>query len=124
MRGNRTPQSCQGGTANWLVVQAHTWLTTDPGIKQDHRSGGAASARKLLNVILCFSAARPHWSVPELCDTLHVSVSTMYRYVALLREVVFSNRQRQQLPPHEAFVALAGRPSRDRPCLKPSRCRS
>jgi DNA-binding IclR family transcriptional regulator len=48
---------------------------------------GAASAAKLLGIILCFSAQRPHWTVAELCDALDVSLSTMYRYIALLREV-------------------------------------
>ena len=70
---------------------------------------GAASARKLLNVILCFSAARPHWSVPELCDTLHVSVSTMYRYVALLREVgLLEQTGVNSYRLTKRFVALAG----------------
>jgi DNA-binding IclR family transcriptional regulator len=48
---------------------------------------GAASAAKLLGIILCFSAQRPHWTVAELCEALDVSLSTMYRYIALLREV-------------------------------------
>jgi DNA-binding IclR family transcriptional regulator len=48
---------------------------------------GAASAAKLLGIILCFSAQRPHWTVAELCEELDVSPSTMYRYIALLREV-------------------------------------
>jgi DNA-binding IclR family transcriptional regulator len=52
-----------------------------------HKVAGASSARKLLSVLLCFSVERPSWSVSELCDLLDVSVSTMYRYVALLREV-------------------------------------
>jgi DNA-binding IclR family transcriptional regulator len=47
---------------------------------------GAASAAKLLGVVLCFSPDRPHWTVPELCGELDVSQSTMYRYIALLRE--------------------------------------
>jgi DNA-binding IclR family transcriptional regulator len=47
---------------------------------------GAASAAKLLGVVLCFSPDRPHWTVPELCNELDVSQSTMYRYIALLRE--------------------------------------
>lgn len=48
---------------------------------------GAASAAKLLGIILCFSAQRPLWTVAELCEALDVSLSTMYRYIALLREV-------------------------------------
>ncbi|MBN9010881.1 MAG: helix-turn-helix domain-containing protein, partial [Rhizobiales bacterium] len=48
---------------------------------------GAASARKLLSVLLCFSIDRPFWTVPDLSRALDVSLSTMYRYVALLREV-------------------------------------
>jgi DNA-binding IclR family transcriptional regulator len=52
-----------------------------------HKVAGASSARKLLNVLLCFSADRPLWSVVELSEHLDVSMSTMYRYIALLREV-------------------------------------
>lgn len=53
------------------------------------RVPGAESARKMLSVLLCFSPDRPRWSVPDLCKELSVSPSTMYRYVALLREVGF-----------------------------------
>lgn len=48
---------------------------------------GASSARKMLHVLFCFTADKPLWSVAELCRELDVSTSTMYRYVALLREV-------------------------------------
>jgi DNA-binding IclR family transcriptional regulator len=48
---------------------------------------GASSARKLLNALLCFTPDKPVWTVPELADRLDASISTMYRYVALLREV-------------------------------------
>jgi len=52
-----------------------------------HKVSGASSARKLLSVLLCFSSERPFWTVNELSEELDVSMSTMYRYVALLREV-------------------------------------
>lgn len=58
-----------------------------PGDAIGRRVPGAASARKLLSVLLCFTPETPHWSVAELSDTLTVSTSTMYRYIALLREV-------------------------------------
>ena len=69
---------------------------------------GTASAAKLLGVILCFSADRPHRAVPELCDELDVPLSTMYRYVALLREVgliEFSASNGYRLS--KRFIALA-----------------
>lgn len=52
-----------------------------------NKVSGAASAAKLLGVILCFSAQRPRWTVAELCEGLKVSLATMYRYVAVLRKV-------------------------------------
>lgn len=52
-----------------------------------HRVPGASSARKLLMVLLCFSPEKPRWTVAELSDHLDASMSTMYRYVALLKEV-------------------------------------
>lgn len=51
------------------------------------RVPGASSARKLLNALLCFSPDKPVWTVAELAARLDSSISTMYRYVALLREV-------------------------------------
>jgi DNA-binding IclR family transcriptional regulator len=53
----------------------------------DHKVPGASSARKMLGVLLCFSPEKPHWTVPELGDRLDASISTTYRFVALLREV-------------------------------------
>lgn len=48
---------------------------------------GANSSRKLLSALLCFSEARPTWSVAELAAELDLSTTSTYRYVALLREV-------------------------------------
>ncbi len=53
----------------------------------DGQVSGASSARKMLNVLFCFTAEKPLWTVAELCKELDVSTSTMYRHVALLREV-------------------------------------
>ena len=41
----------------------------------------------MLSALLCFSVQKPHWTVAELSEALSVSMPTMYRYVALLREV-------------------------------------
>lgn len=57
------------------------------GRMSNDRVPGAESARKMLNVLLCFTPDTPRWSVPDLCKELSASPSTMYRYVALLREV-------------------------------------
>jgi DNA-binding IclR family transcriptional regulator len=48
---------------------------------------GAESSRKLLQVLLSFSVARPVWTVAELSSTLDLPASMIYRYVGLLREV-------------------------------------
>lgn len=53
----------------------------------DRRVSGAESARKMLSMLLCFSADRPTWSVPQLAEEVELSTSSAYRYVAVLREV-------------------------------------
>lgn len=47
---------------------------------------GVSSARKLLRILMSFSAQSPSWTVPELASHLQLSQSTVYRYLALLRE--------------------------------------
>lgn len=56
------------------------------------RVEGASSSRKLLQVLLCFSEHRPTWTVAELADELHLSTTSAYRYVGLLREVGLLSR--------------------------------
>ncbi|MFM2279291.1 MAG: hypothetical protein RLZZ444_1522 [Pseudomonadota bacterium] len=56
-------------------------------MREDGKVPGAASARKILSVILSYTVDKPLWSVAELSETLDVSMPTMYRYVALLREM-------------------------------------
>jgi len=48
---------------------------------------GAESGRKLLQVLLLFTPARPLWSVGDIGKELGLTQSMVYRYVALLREV-------------------------------------
>lgn len=48
---------------------------------------GASSARKVLDVLFCFTADRPIWTAPELAAQIEVSVASVYRYLALLRDV-------------------------------------
>lgn len=48
---------------------------------------GANSSRKLLSTLLCFTEAKPTWSVADLATELDLSTTSTYRYVALLREV-------------------------------------
>jgi len=48
---------------------------------------GAGSARKVLDVLFCFSADRPVWTAFELSRQIAVSSATVYRYLALLRDV-------------------------------------
>ncbi|QCX28000.1 IclR family transcriptional regulator [Nocardioides jishulii] len=51
------------------------------------RVHGASSSRKLLHMLLCFTEQRPTWTVAELAAELQLSVTSAYRYLALLREV-------------------------------------
>ncbi|MGY1841306.1 MULTISPECIES: IclR family transcriptional regulator [unclassified Modestobacter] len=47
---------------------------------------GTESGRKLLSVLLCFSGARPAWTIAEIAAELDLTASSAYRYVAQLRE--------------------------------------
>lgn len=58
-----------------------------PARERDRRVSGAESARKMLSMLLCFSAERPTWSVSQLAEELELSTSSAYRYVAVLRDV-------------------------------------
>ncbi|MFJ6654326.1 IclR family transcriptional regulator [Microbacterium sp. NPDC091313] len=51
------------------------------------RVAGAESGRRLLSVLLRFTADKPLWTVQELASDLQMSSSMVYRYIALLREV-------------------------------------
>jgi DNA-binding IclR family transcriptional regulator len=48
---------------------------------------GAESARKVLSVLLQFSAKRPWLSIDEMAEAVGAPVSTTYRYAALLKEM-------------------------------------
>jgi len=50
------------------------------------KTPGASSARKLITTLLTFSAEHPTPTIAELATAVAVPASTMYRYVALLRE--------------------------------------
>ncbi|GGL40117.1 IclR family transcriptional regulator [Nocardia jinanensis] len=52
-----------------------------------NKVSGAGSSRKLLSALLCFTEERPTWTVTDLASELDLSVTSTYRYVALLREV-------------------------------------
>ena len=60
-------------------------VATGNGIGEG-KVAGAASARKILGALLCFTVEKPQWTVSELSAELSVALPTMYRYVALLRE--------------------------------------
>lgn len=53
---------------------------------REGKVAGAASARKIIAALLCFTVEKPQWTVSELSAELSVALPTMYRYVALLRE--------------------------------------
>jgi DNA-binding IclR family transcriptional regulator len=50
------------------------------------KTPGASSARKLIATLLSFTADRPTPTIADLATAVGVPGSTMYRYVALLRE--------------------------------------
>jgi DNA-binding IclR family transcriptional regulator len=50
------------------------------------RTVGVESARKALQVLLCFDAARPRASVSQLARAAGLPLSSAYRHLALLRE--------------------------------------
>lgn len=66
------------------VLTLGVFMTAPSG---ERRVPGAGSARKLLLMLLCFSSERPTWTVPDLAEELSLSLSSAYRYVAVLREV-------------------------------------
>lgn len=51
------------------------------------RATGTESARKTLQLLMCFSPERPVWTVAQLSERLGISLASAYRYVSLLREV-------------------------------------
>ena len=51
------------------------------------RTPGVESARKVLQLLLCFDAGRPRAAVPELAKAAGLPLSSTYRHLALLREV-------------------------------------
>ncbi|MCW5771798.1 MAG: helix-turn-helix domain-containing protein [Rhodospirillaceae bacterium] len=51
------------------------------------RTVGVESARKTLQVLLCFDPARPRADVPTLARAAGLPLSSTYRHLALLREV-------------------------------------
>ena len=58
-----------------------------PPSNPQRKVSGAESSRKLLSTLLCFTPDRPTWTVADLAAELDLSVTSTYRYVALLREV-------------------------------------
>jgi DNA-binding IclR family transcriptional regulator len=50
------------------------------------RTVGVESARKVLQLLLCFDAARPRAAVAELARAAGLPLSSAYRHLALLRE--------------------------------------
>ncbi len=60
---------------------------TEAARRIEGRTPGAESGRKLLGALLAFSETDPVWSVADLANHVGVPTSTMYRYVALLREM-------------------------------------
>ncbi len=50
------------------------------------RTVGVESARKVLQLLLCFDAARPRAAVGELARAAGMPISSSYRHLALLRE--------------------------------------
>jgi len=56
-------------------------------VAASRRTTGVESARKALQLLLCFDAGRPRASVPQLAKAAGLPLSSAYRQLALLREV-------------------------------------
>ena len=50
------------------------------------RQSGTESGRRLLTILFCFTPERPVWTVSDLASAAKLPVSSVYRYVSLLRE--------------------------------------
>jgi DNA-binding IclR family transcriptional regulator len=73
---------------------------------------GAESARKVLSVLLQFSARQPWLSIDDMAAAVGAPVSTTYRYAALLKEMGFlgdDGQGRYCIAPTLLRVAAAGR---------------
>ena len=57
-----------------------------PSKPANRRTPGTSSARKLITTVLTFTAEHPTPTINELAARVEVPVSTMYRYISLLRE--------------------------------------
>ena len=57
-----------------------------PSKPANRRTPGTSSARKLITTLLTFTAEHPTPTINELAERVEVPVSTMYRYISLLRE--------------------------------------
>jgi DNA-binding IclR family transcriptional regulator len=62
-------------------------MSTAEGSEPPRRTSGASSSRKVLQLLLAFSADRPEASVAELAAAIGAPAATTYRYVALLKEL-------------------------------------
>jgi DNA-binding IclR family transcriptional regulator len=59
----------------------------DPRLSPKPRTPGVDSARKVLQILLQFNGERPELTTEELASAVSSSVSSTYRYIALLREL-------------------------------------
>jgi DNA-binding IclR family transcriptional regulator len=75
------------GSAQYSRTMSTDQSQRGTGVPRANRTVGAESSRKLLHALLAFDEVRPAWTVPGLAAHLGVPQSTMYRYIALLREV-------------------------------------
>jgi DNA-binding IclR family transcriptional regulator len=62
-------------------------LKAPPKANPKDQTSGAESSRRVLRLLMSFSAERPTASVEQLAADVGVPLSTAYRYVTLLREV-------------------------------------
>lgn len=77
---------------------------------------GVDSARRVLQILLSFSEAKPEATVQELAAATSITVSSAYRYVSLLREMALIEERRRGvyvLSPRVLTLARASAASQD-----------
>lgn len=58
-------------------------------IADERRASGVESTRRVLNILLQFDEGKPTLSTSEIMASQHLSQTTAYRYISLLRELRF-----------------------------------
>lgn len=69
------------------AVKRPRGASSDPGAKGGARAAGAESARRALELLLCFTKDRHTLTARELAEATGIPLPSVYRYVAFLRDM-------------------------------------